>query len=202
VAQAIKNAGGKAEAVAVDVINKLSVEAMVKTCLQTFGKVDILINNAGINRDTLVMRMKEEQWDQVIDVNLKGTFFCSQAVIKPMMHSGGRIVNTSSVASLGNMGQANYSASKGGVISLTRTLALELIRYHINVNCVAPGTVKTAMFDSVPDDLKEKYREYIPMKRFAEPLEIAYAHLFFCSEESDYITGQTLFVDGGISVGL
>lgn len=202
VADEIRLNGGKASPVSVDVVNKGSVESMVESCLSVYGKLDILINNAGLNRDALAVRMKEEQWDLVIDVNLKGTFLCCQAAIKPMKDSGGRIVNTSSIGSLGNIGQANYSASKGGVISLTRTLALELARFGINVNCVAPGATLTPMFDGVPDNMKERFKQMIPLRRFAQPGEIAAAHLFFCSENSAYITGQTLFVDGGISVGL
>ena len=202
VAQEIVAGGGKATAVSVNVADKASVEAMVEACVSNFGGVDILINNAGVNRDALTMRMKEEQWDLVIDVNLKGTFLCSQAVIKPMKEAGGRIVNTSSIGSLGNIGQANYSASKGGVISLTRTLALELARFNINVNCVAPGATMTPMFEGVPEEMRETFQKMIPLRRFADPSEIAAAHLFFCSADSAYITGQTLFVDGGISVGL
>ena len=198
----IEENGGRALAVEVDVTDKDSVAAMVEAVVSEFGKIDILINNAGINRDALTVRMKEEQWDMVIDVNLKGTFLCCQAVIRPMKKNGGRIVNTSSIGSLGNIGQANYSASKGGVISLTRTLALELARNRINVNCVAPGPVMTPMFESVPEKMREEFSKMIPLGRFAVPREIADAHLFFCSDESAYITGQTLFVDGGISVGL
>lgn len=198
----IEENGGRALAVEVDVTDKDSVAAMVEAVVSEFGKIDILINNAGINRDALTVRMKEEQWDMVIDVNLKGTFLCCQAVIRPMKKNGGRIVNTSSIGSLGNIGQANYSASKGGVISLTRTLALELARNRINVNCVAPGPVMTPMFESVPEKMREEFIKMIPLGRFAVPREIADAHLFFCSDESAYITGQTLFVDGGISVGL
>lgn len=202
VAKDIVESGGKAVAVSVNVADKESVEAMVEACIANFGGVDILINNAGVNRDALTMRMKEEQWDLVIDVNLKGTFLCSQAVIKPMKEKGGKIVNTSSIGSLGNIGQANYSASKGGVISLTKTLALELARFKINVNCVAPGATMTPMFEGVPEEMREVFIKMIPLRRFADPSEIAAAHLFFCSADSAYITGQTLFVDGGISVGL
>lgn len=203
VAETIKAEGGKAAAAQVDVTDKSSVKAMVFSCLEEFGRVDILINNAGINRDALAMRMREEQWDLVMSVNLKGTFLPCQAVMKPMKDGGGgRIVNTSSIGSLGNIGQANYAASKGGVISLTSTLALEFARFNINVNCVAPGAVMTPMFETVPEEMRERFRERIPMGRFAAPEEIAAAHLFFCSPDADYITGQTLFVDGGISVGI
>ncbi len=203
VADSIKTEGGKAAAAQVDITDKASVEAMAAKCLEEFNQVDILINNAGINRDALAVRMKEEQWDQVIAVNLTGTFLACQAVIKPMKDAGGgKIVNTSSIGSLGNIGQANYSASKGGVISLTRTLALELARFNVTVNCVAPGATMTPMFESVPEDMRETFRKMIPMRRFADPAEIAAAHLFFCAQDSSYVTGQTLFVDGGISLGL
>lgn len=202
VADEIKALGGQAASCAVNVTDKDSVDAMVKACVDAFGGLDILINNAGVNRDALFIRMKEDQWDFVLDVNLKGTFLCSQAAAKAMMKKGGKIVNTASVAALGNYGQANYSASKGGVVSLTATLALELARYNINVNAIAPGTTQTAMLDTVADDLKVKYIDRIPLKRFAEPWEIAAAHVFLCSDEAAYITGQTLFIDGGISVGL
>jgi 3-oxoacyl-[acyl-carrier protein] reductase len=202
VEKAIIAKGGKAVFSAVDVTNRASIDAMMSATKTAFGKIDILINNAGINRDTLAIRMKEEQWDLVLDINLKGTFLCCQAVFKYLKDAGGRIINTASIAALGNPGQVNYSASKGGVISLTRTLALEWSRYNINVNSVAPGATMTPMLESVPEDMREKYKAQIPLKRFAHPREIAQAHLFLCSDEASYITGQILFVDGGISVGL
>lgn len=199
----IEAEGGKARPVIVDVTDKASVKNMIDTCLNEFGKLNILINNAGINRDTIAAIMREDQWDQVINVNLKGTFLCCQAGLKPLRDSGsGRIINTSSIAALGNIGQSNYAASKGGVISLTKTLALEFANYKITVNCVAPGATMTPMFEKVPDNLKDKYRERIPLKRFADPGEIAAVHLFLASDEASYITGQTIFIDGGISVGL
>jgi len=202
VATEINKSGGKAHSVKVNVTNLESVKAMITTCTDTFGGLDILINNAGVTKDNLFIRMKEEEWNLVLDVNLKGTFLCSQAAFRAMRKSGGRIVNTASVASLGNPGQANYSSSKGGVISLTKTMALELARYNILVNCVAPGPVMTPMFENVPEEMRDKFREMIPLKRYADPIDIAKAHLFFCSDDSPYITGQTLFVDGGASVGL
>lgn len=199
----IISSGGIASAVQVNVTEKSSVDQMIKKCKDEFGKIDILINNAGLARDGLFIRMKEDQWDIVVDVSLKGTFICSQAAAKTMMKTGGKIVNTASVAALGNYGQANYSSAKGGIISLTRTMALELARYNINVNCVAPGTVMTPMFvEAVAEDLREKYKEQIPLRRFADPHEIAAAHAFLCSDDAAYITGQTIFIDGGISVGL
>lgn len=206
----IEALGGKAACVAGDVTNRQDVKLMTLAAMENFGGVDFLINNAGITRDGLVARgraeskwMGDEMWDAVIDVNLKGTFLCSQIVgVEMMAQRHGRIVNTSSVASLGNIGQANYSASKAGVIGLTRTLALEWARYNINVNCVAPGAIRTRLTEVLPDAIKDQIGERIPMKRAGEPEEIAAAHLFFCSDLANYITGQTLFVDGGMSVGI
>ena len=202
-ADRIKSSGGKAEAAKLNVTDKKQVDTLVKDIVEHHGKLDILINNAGITRDDLAMRMKIEDWDAVIDVNLKGTWIPSQAVIRPMRKQRwGRIVNTSSVAALGNVGQANYSASKGAVMSLTRTLALELARSGITVNCVAPGAIMTPMLAEVPEDMRNKYLERIPVRRFGEPEDVANVHLFLCSDLAAYITGQTIFVDGGLSVGM
>lgn len=203
VVEEIKAAGGRAEAAGCDVADKVQVEAMVDGIVKRHDRLDVLINNAGITRDNLSLRMSEEEWDLVIRVNLRGTWIPSQAVIRPMRkRKWGRIVNTSSVASLGNVGQANYSTTKAGVIGLTRTLALELARSGITVNCVAPGAIMTPMFEAVPDELRNKYIEKIPLGRFGDPNDVAEAHLFFCSDAAAYITGQVLFVDGGISVGM
>jgi 3-oxoacyl-[acyl-carrier protein] reductase len=186
-----------------DVCNKNEVDKMIKQVLDKFGRLDILVNNAGINRDSFVKKMSEEQWDKVIDINLKGTFLCAQAALVPMMEQmSGRIINTASIGALGNIGQANYSASKAGVIGLTKTLALEGARYNIKVNCVSPGATNTAMTAGIPPEIAEKVKKKIPLRRFAEPKEIADMHLFLASEESSYITGQVIFVDGGISVGI
>ena len=201
--ESIRSAGGKAEAEVVDVADKAQVEALVSRVVAAHDRLDILINNAGITRDALAMRMKEEDWDLVMRVNLRGTFLPSQAVIRPMRkRRWGRIVNTSSIAALGNAGQANYSASKGGVISLTRTLALELASSGITVNCVAPGAITTPMLETVPEEIRAKFIERIPLGRFGTPDDVASAHLFFCSDLADYITGQVLFIDGGMSVGM
>jgi 3-oxoacyl-[acyl-carrier protein] reductase len=146
--------------------------------------------------------MSDEQWDTVLNVNLKGTWLCCQLAAVPMIEQGyGRIVNTASIAALGNVGQANYSASKAGIIGLSKTLALEFARYGIGVNCVAPGGVKTRMIESIPEKIVTRLIEGIPFRRFAEPEEIAAVHLFLSSEEAAYITGQVLFVDGGTSAG-
>jgi 3-oxoacyl-[acyl-carrier protein] reductase len=202
-AERIKSAGGESMAIKADVSSRSEVESMLDETLKRFGRLDILVNNAGINRDTLAKKMSEEQWDAVIDVNLKGTFLCAQAAARPMMEQNyGKIINTSSIGALGNVGQANYAASKAGVIGLTRTLALELARYNINVNCVSPGATKTPMTAKLPAEIAEKLTKMIPLRRFAEPSEIANLHAFLASDESSYITGQVIFIDGGISVGI
>ncbi|MFN8636101.1 MAG: beta-ketoacyl-ACP reductase [Chloroflexota bacterium] len=200
---AITSSGGEALALAGDVSNADDVARIVKQAHEQLGRIDILINNAGINRDAMAARMTEANWDAVLDVNLKGSFLCAQAV-QPIMReqNDGRIVNTASISALGNVGQANYSASKAGLIGLTRTLALEWSRYGIRVNCVAPGGTDTRMTAGIPDNIRESIMQRIPLKRFASPDEIAAAHAFLVSDDASYITGQTLFVDGGSSVGL
>ncbi len=203
VAEEIKAAGGKAAAAVLDVGHKEQVETLVGQILKKYDRLDILVNNAGITRDSLAMRMTEDQWDIVLKVNLKGTWLPCQAVIRPMRKlRWGRIVNTSSIAAHGNAGQANYSASKGGVEALTRTLALELASSGINVNCVAPGAIMTPMLEKVPEDRRAKFLERIPLGRFGTPADVARVQLFLCSEAADYITGQVISVDGGLSVGM
>ncbi len=203
VAAAIAETGAQAIAVAGDVTKKADCENVVKTTVEKLGKLDILINNAGINKDAIARKMTEEQWDAVLSVNLKGTFLMCQAALAPMSAAKyGRIINTASIGALGNIGQANYSASKAGVMGLTRTLALEFARYAITVNCVAPGATETQMTAGIPEDIRKLIEGKIPFRRFAKAAEIAQAHLFLSSEQASYITGQTLFVDGGISVGI
>ncbi len=203
IVEEIRQAGGCAEAAGADVADKVQVEALIDGIVKRHDRLDILINNAGITKDNLALRMSEDEWDSVIRVNLRGTWIPSQAVIKPMRkRRWGRIVNTSSVASLGNAGQANYSTTKAGVIGLTKTLALELAKSGITVNCVAPGAIMTAMLEALPEETRAKFIEKIPLGRLGDPDDIAKAHLFFCSELGDYVTGQVLFVDGGISVGM
>ncbi|MCL5045835.1 MAG: SDR family oxidoreductase [Actinobacteria bacterium] len=204
VAEAVRERGGTVIFLRVDVSNAADVEAMVKTAVDQLGRIDILINNAGVIRDKLSWKMTEEQWDAVIDVNLKGTFLCCRAVTPTMQAQNyGKIVNTSSISSLGNPGQANYSAAKAGISALTRTLALELARNNINVNCVAPGSIDTPMIRSMPPEVLNSWIENsIPLRRMGQPSAVANVHLFLASSEADYITGQTIFVDGGISVGL
>lgn len=203
VATDIQKDGGTALAIGADVTRRAEVEGVVARAVTEFGRVDILINNAGINRDAMSHKMTEEQWDQVLGVNLKGTFLCAQATLPRMRERGwGRVINTSSIGALGNIGQANYSASKAGVIGLTRTLALEYAKYGVTVNCIAPGAVLTPMLAGVPDAIKEKIVTQIPMARIADPAEIAGVHAFLASEDAGYITGQVIFVDGGMSVGI
>jgi 3-oxoacyl-[acyl-carrier protein] reductase len=195
-------AGGKALACRCDVSKSAEVKAAVERAMKELGGVHCLVNNAGITRDAMAKKLTEAQWDEVMAVNLKGTFLFCQAAMMPMMEQNwGRIVNTASIAVLGNMGQSNYAASKAGVIGLTRTLALELARNQITVNCVAPGATDTAMFRGVPDEIKAKIVGTIPLKRMAKPEEIAGVHAFLCSDDAAFVTGQVIFADGGSSVG-
>ena len=192
--------GRQTLAVEVDVSSMESAKAMVEQVLERFGKVDILVNNAGVTRDNLIMRMDEAEWDAVIDINLKGVWNCSKAVIRAMMKQRyGRIVNISSVSGLaGQAGQTNYSASKAGVIGFTKALAREVASRQITVNAVAPGFVPTALTVDLPEDLKEAMMKITPLGRMGKPEEIAFAVAFFASDEAAYITGQVLSVDGGM----
>ena len=203
VAAEIKDAGGEALICKADVRKRDEVEAMVDHVLREYGRLDILINNAGVTRDSLCARMSEEDWNFVVDVNLKGTFLCSKAAFRPMRKQRyGKIVNTASVAVRGNVGQVNYSASKAGIIGLTRTLALEFARAGICVNCIAPGFIETPMTEGLPEKVKEEALKRIPLGRLGKPEEVANLHLFLASPESDYITGQVFFIDGGVSIGI
>jgi len=184
----------------VDVADAKSAQEFIDCALSNFGHVDILVNNAGITRDNLIIRISEEDWDTVLDVNLKGAFNCCKAVIRPMMKQRyGRIVNISSVAGLaGNAGQTNYAASKAGLIGFSKSLAKEVASRNITVNVVAPGFVLTALTENLPQELKDAGVKATPLGRWAKPEEIAYAVAFFASDEAAFITGQVLSVDGGM----
>lgn len=184
----------------VDVSNLSNTQEMVDFALDQFKKVDILVNNAGVTRDNLIMRMSEDEWDAVINVNLKGVFNCSKSIIRPMMRQRyGRIVNISSVSGLaGQVGQTNYSASKAGVIGFTKALAREVASRNITVNAIAPGFIPTALTTDLPEDLKTSILGITPLGRMGKPEEVAFAVAFFASDEAAYITGQILSVDGGM----
>ncbi|RTZ91129.1 MAG: 3-oxoacyl-ACP reductase [Deltaproteobacteria bacterium] len=185
-----------------NVCDESSVSEVAQAVERELGPVDILVNNAGIIRDRMFRNMSLTDWQTVLDVNLTGAFVCTKAVIDGMVERRyGRIINTSSISSLGNVGQANYTAAKAGVIGLTKTLALEYAPYGVTVNCVAPGATLTEMTRAIPVEAKQRFLKKIPMARMAEPEEIAIMHLFFASEEARYVTGQVVFVDGGISIG-
>ncbi|OGD27718.1 MAG: 3-oxoacyl-[acyl-carrier-protein] reductase [Candidatus Aminicenantes bacterium RBG_19FT_COMBO_65_30] len=200
VVRSIADAGGKAEARHVDVADTTAVERAVAAVAAAHGRIDHLVNNAGITRDGLLMRMKEEDWDAVLRVNLKGTFNFSKAVIRTMIAAKyGRIVNIASVAGLmGNAGQANYAASKAGVIAFARSLAREVGARGITVNAVAPGFIATAMTDVLPEEVKKAYLEIIPLKKFGLPKDVASAVKFLLSDDASYITGQVVSVNGGM----
>ena len=196
----IEAAGGQAFMVQADVGDAAAVDAMVKAVVGRFGSIDILVNNAGITRDNLIMRMKEEDWDAVIHTNLKGIFNCTKLVSKVMMKQRyGRIVNmTSVVGVMGNAGQSNYAAAKAGVIGFTKSMAKELASRNINVNAVAPGYIATDMTADLPEQAKTDLQSQIPLQRLGNPADVASAVLFLVSPGADYITGQTLHVDGGM----
>lgn len=185
-----------------DVSSSAEVTAFVDSIVKEHGKIDILVNNAGITKDGLLMRMSEEDWDSVIDTNLKGVFNFTKAVSRPMMGKKyGKIINiTSVVGIIGNAGQANYVASKAGVIGFTKSIAKELASRNINVNAIAPGFIETEMTGTLNEEVKKTYMSSIPMKRFAKPEEIANAVMFLSSDEASYITGQVLSVDGGLAM--
>ncbi len=198
----ITERGGEALAVTVDVSQISSVEEMVKKILDKFGKIDILINNAGITRDNLLLRMKDEEWDKVININLKGVFNCTKVVVRSMMKQRkGKIVNIASIVGIiGNAGQSNYAASKGGVISLTKTWAKEFASRNINVNAIAPGFIRTKMTDKLSEQIKEKINQQIPLKRFGEVEDVANLCVFLSSDEANYITGEVIKLDGGMAI--
>ncbi|MCH6267119.1 MULTISPECIES: 3-oxoacyl-[acyl-carrier-protein] reductase [Neobacillus] len=196
----IKALGQEAFAIKCNVSNTEEVSEMVKAVIEQFGRLDILVNNAGITRDNLLMRMKEEEWDDVLNINLKGVFLVTKAVTRQMMKQRvGRIINISSVVGeSGNPGQANYVAAKAGVIGLTKTTAKELASRNITVNAIAPGFITTDMTDKLPEDVKTEMLKQIPLARLGEPKDIAKAAAFLASDDSAYITGQTLHINGGM----
>jgi 3-oxoacyl-[acyl-carrier protein] reductase len=195
----VANEGGTAVALALDVADRTSVDAALQKVLEAQGRVDHLVNNAGITRDNLLLRMKKEEWDQVLATNLTGTYLCTQAVLKPMIKQrSGRIVNVASVVGLtGNAGQANYAASKAGIIGFTKAVAREVASRSITVNAVAPGFIDTDMTAAMTDKARESLTASIPLGRVGRPEDIAAAVAFLVSDAAAYITGQVLGVDGG-----
>lgn len=199
-AAAIKAMGVRVTCVTADISRAEDAQAAVDKTIQDLGRIDILVNNAGITRDQLLVRMSEEDWDAVLNINLKGTFLCTKAAARPMMKQrSGAIVNVASIIGLiGNAGQCNYAASKAGVIALTKSTAKELASRHIRVNAVAPGFIESKMTDVLTEDVRNKMLEAIPLQRFGKPADVAQAVLFLVSEASAYITGQVLTVSGGM----
>lgn len=196
----IENAGGQAIIVQADVANEEAVAALVKQTTEAFGRIDILVNNAGITRDNLLMRMKEGDWDAVMNTNLKGIFMCTKAVSRVMMKQKyGKMINMTSVVGItGNAGQCNYAAAKAGVIGFTKSMAKELASRGITVNAIAPGFIDTDMTAVLSEELKENLVTQVPVGRLGSPDDIAAAVLFLVSDSANYITGQTLNVDGGM----
>ncbi len=202
VAAGITAAGGKARAVAVDVSNGAAVAAAADALLKEFGRIDILVNNAGITRDGLLARMSEDDWNLVLQTNLTSCFHWTKAIGWPMCRARyGRIVNIASVVGLvGNAGQANYAAAKGGMIAFTKSIAKEFARRFVTANVVAPGFIKTDMTATLSEDVQKAAQELIPMQRFGEVADIAHMAAFLCSEEAGYVTGQVFTVDGGMAM--
>ncbi|CAA9438871.1 MAG: 3-oxoacyl-[acyl-carrier protein] reductase [uncultured Rubrobacteraceae bacterium] len=202
---AVKDVGSEAIAVACDVSSSKQVGAAFEEVFNHFGRIDILVNNAGLLRDNLLFKMSEDDWDKVLDVHLKGSFLCTQAAQKYMIEQEyGRILMTSSIVALGNKGQVNYSAAKAGLQAMARTLSLELGRFNITVNAIAPGWIETEMTKEAAErvgmtmeDMKERFAKNIPLKRFGRPEDIANVVAFLVSDEASYISGETIYVSGG-----
>lgn len=197
--QAELSAFGTVRAYCVNIANKSQVNDMIEKVITEFGKVDILVNNAGITQDAQFYKMSEEQFDRVIEVNMKGNFHMTKAVLPAMMEQKyGKIVHLSSVSAFnGNFGQSNYAASKAAIMGMTRVQSKELGKYGITVNAIAPGTIMTEMYNAIPEEIKQKKLEQIPLKRYGEPSEVAKLALFLASDDASYITGQTIVIDGG-----
>jgi len=195
--------GGRSLPYKVDVSNYKEVKEVVKKIAQDFSGIDILINNAGIVRDMLLLKMEEEDFQKVIDVNLKGTFNFTKAVLPYLLEKRwGRIINIASIiGEMGNVGQANYAAAKAGIIGFTKSVAKEVASKNITVNAIAPGFIETPMTENLKPEIKEKYLSLIPLKRFGKPEEVAYLCIFLCSEMASYITGQVIRIDGGLLMG-
>jgi len=203
VADEVVAAGGKAVAVQGDVSVAADVTKLIETAVTAYGRIDILVNNAGITRDQLLMRMSEEEWDAVMDTNLKSVYLCCRAALRPMLKSrgGGRIINLSSVIGLsGNAGQANYAASKAGIIGFTKSLAKELASRQVTVNAIAPGFIVTDMTSGLSEEARQALLKRIPLGALGTPEDISAAAAFLASDEARYITGQTLTVDGGMTL--
>lgn len=199
-AQEIRGMGAEAAVVTGDVRNIKDVQNLVNTAVETFGQIDVFVNNAGITRDGLLLKMSEEDWDLVMEINLKGAFNCIKTAVKPMMKKrSGSIINIASVVGeMGNPGQANYSASKGGLIALTKTTAKEFAKRNIRCNAVAPGFIASAMTDKLPEETRKQYLSAIPLSRFGNADDIADVVAFLASDMSRYVTGQVINVDGGL----
>ena len=198
----IRNAGGEAIAVQADISQEADAKRLIEEAVKQFGRLDILVNNAGITKDNLLMRMTEQDFDSVIDINLKGTFFCTKYAATVMLKQrSGKIINISSVVGItGNVGQANYAASKAGVIGMTKAVARELSSRGITVNAVAPGFIETDMTEQLSDKVKEETIANIPLKRYGNSNEVAGTVSFLASEAANYITGQVIQVDGGLAM--